>query len=684
MGRFLGGRFGNTIPISPGTAAPSGIYTSEDQYYALQEGGWTTPTGIDATGGVISDYVVGSDVYRAHVFTSTGELTVNSLATNAPDNNAEYLVVAGGGGGGGDSQSGGGGGGGFRTNLSGHPVEAAAYTLEVGTYTVTIGAGGVGGAGAAPLRAGNGGNSELYLNGTSYPDVKRVRSVGGGGSLGYEGGPPKDGSPGGSGGGGFNRSGTSNGGTGNTPTDPNHPQVQGYGGGDSPTYGAPYTGGGGGGAGRVGAPDNPSTPLTRSTGGYGLQALIAGPPLQPQPIGAPGPGSGAAGTGYFAGGGGGGGYNSTGADGGYGGGGPGNTGTSGVGISGTVSTGGGGGGAGGPAGGPGGNGGSGVVVVKYKIASIQTGTAKATGGNISYYGGKVIHTFVSSGEFINASPISDVEVVMIAGGGAGGTNIGSGGGAGGFLQGTGFTFPNNTYTITVGSGGAGRTSRGPVAPTDASNTTISYTSGTWTAPRGGYGSSYPGIGAQPGGSGGGGGSDTATGGSTNASPSTTPIGTLTAYGNAGGTSTGSYQGSGGGGAGAGGSAGSTGTGGAGGDGRQLPSTFHDPRQSPSDVSNPTPYQRGGGLGTPGPSGGFWFAGGGGGSSYPTGAAPGGAGGAGGGGAGGTDSNNPTPSDGVSAVQNTGSGGGGSGYSPTTQTTSGNGGSGIVLIAYPTS
>ena len=138
MGRFLGGRFGSIVPISPGTAAPSGVYSMPDQYYAKVDGSWTAPIGATATGGVISDYIVGSDVYRSHVFTSTGELVVSSLAAGLP-NACEYLVVAGGGGGGGESaQSGGGGAGGFRTNLSGHPVEAAAYTLEIGTYTVTV------------------------------------------------------------------------------------------------------------------------------------------------------------------------------------------------------------------------------------------------------------------------------------------------------------------------------------------------------------------------------------------------------------------------------------------------------------------------------------------------------------------------------------------------------------------
>ena len=48
-----------------------------------------------ATGGVISDYNTppGTDVYRAHIFTSSGALNVTALS-NDPDfpNTAEYLV----------------------------------------------------------------------------------------------------------------------------------------------------------------------------------------------------------------------------------------------------------------------------------------------------------------------------------------------------------------------------------------------------------------------------------------------------------------------------------------------------------------------------------------------------------------------------------------------------------------
>ena len=323
------------------------------------------------------------------------------------------------------SQAGGGGAGGFRTNLTGHPVKAADYTAEVATYTVTVGAGGPRWCRTSTISRKwfTGWQFRIFPTPVSYPSTKRVRAVGGGGGMGYT-SSPVPGMNGGSGGGAVCSPSPYSGGTGNT-TDPNHPQVQGYAGGDcTPTYGSPFAGGGGGGAGRVGAPDNPSTPLTRSTGGYGLQCLIAGPPANPQPIGAPGPGSGAAATGYFAGGGGGGSYGSTGAAGGYGGGadGGGTNIPSKNGPHGVASTGGGGGGSGYVSSyGHGGNGGSGVVVVRYKIATVST--AKATGGAISFYNGKTIHTFTSSGTFATTSDWSaaTVEYVVIGGGAAGGS-----------------------------------------------------------------------------------------------------------------------------------------------------------------------------------------------------------------------------------------------------------------------
>ena len=130
------------------------------------------PSGIQATGGVISDYTVGSTVYRAHVFTSSGTFDVSSIG--AYGSNVEYLVVAGGGGAGKSATSdrgGGGGAGGFRTNLSGHPLAGSALPVSSspGSYTVTVGGGGSGAnfTGSTSGGATSNGNPSVFSSITS-------------------------------------------------------------------------------------------------------------------------------------------------------------------------------------------------------------------------------------------------------------------------------------------------------------------------------------------------------------------------------------------------------------------------------------------------------------------------------------------------------------------------------------
>ena len=77
--------------------------------------------------------------------------------------------------------------------------------------------------------------------------------------------------------------------------------------------------------------------------------------------------------------------------------------------------------------GPGGRGGSGICVVRYKIAEVTPGI-KATGGNVSKVGSKILHTFTNSGTFAITSPITTVEILAVGGGGGGGqVNAGVGG-----------------------------------------------------------------------------------------------------------------------------------------------------------------------------------------------------------------------------------------------------------------
>jgi len=117
---------GDSNPGAAGGAVGGGLLDLFAHGYFERQGDiynapGVVPSGLTATGGVISDYTSGSDVYRAHVFTSSGALNVTALSTDpALGNDIDYLVVGGGGGAAAlhsTNASGGGGGGGLRTNM---------------------------------------------------------------------------------------------------------------------------------------------------------------------------------------------------------------------------------------------------------------------------------------------------------------------------------------------------------------------------------------------------------------------------------------------------------------------------------------------------------------------------------------------------------------------------------------
>ena len=98
------------------------------------------------------------------------------------------------------------------------------------------------------------------------------------------------------------------------------------------------------------------------------------------------------------------------------------------------------------------NGGSSVVVVRYKIAELAA-SAKATGGLISFYNNKTIHTFLASGTFtVTDSTLTSIETVIVAGGGGGGgtKSTGSYTGAGGGESGG--VYVNNSMTVSSTGG----------------------------------------------------------------------------------------------------------------------------------------------------------------------------------------------------------------------------------------
>jgi hypothetical protein len=290
----------NTAAITSIQLSPnSGNFAAGSTFY-LYGVSELTP-GVVATGGTLTS----GTSFNYHTFTSTSSFVVTSPGI------VEYLIVSGGGGGGGGDVGSGGGAGGFLTGTK---------YVTAGTYTVTIGAGGVGS--ATP------GGSNRGANGTDSSALS-ISSLGGGGggSWGSTGG-----AAGGSGGGGYTAQGAGTAG-------------QGYAGGGGVGGGNGYPQGGGGGAGAVGGTGVANSKA--GDGGIGRISTITGSAV------------------YYAGGGGGSseGSPATRGFGGQGGGGNGGSQWQSIGAdNGVANTGGGGGGAD-P--GQGGTGGSGIVILRY-------------------------------------------------------------------------------------------------------------------------------------------------------------------------------------------------------------------------------------------------------------------------------------------------------------------------------
>ena len=258
-------------------------------------------------------------------------------------------------------------------------------------------------------------------------------------------------------------------------------------------------------------------------------------------------------------------------------------------------------------------------------------------------------TVLAKGTVNERPPVQtfSVEYLAVAGGGGGGYQDAGGGGAGGFLTNTLSSINNGqSFTLTIGEGGAGGT-KNPAVVNSGDNTVIAYGSTTITAIGGGGGSSDNNVVvAASGGSGGGGagGSGTSTGGA----------GT-TGQGNAGGNGASNNQGGGGGGAGAAGqNATSSGANGGIGLTTTIISTTNATTASVGEVSGSNLY----------------FAGGGGGDNRTV---------FGSGGLGGGTNAAANP---IDAAANTG-GGGGSAYNGS-PVRGGAGGSGVIILKYGSS
>jgi hypothetical protein len=196
---------------------------------------------ISATGGYVTNYTQGGTNFTAHIFTNTAAATSLVFSVGG---DVELLVVAGGGGGGGGYQGSGGGAGGFRNFTT---------NLQAVTYTITVGAGGLGCIG----------NSTIASNGTSsliMTGAVTVVSTTGGGRGGSE-TPNANPASGGSGGGGMRGPGT------------NGISGEGYAGGSGATT-AQWPCGGGGGASSVGS--NGVAATTVGLGGLGASNSLSG------------------------------------------------------------------------------------------------------------------------------------------------------------------------------------------------------------------------------------------------------------------------------------------------------------------------------------------------------------------------------------------------------------------------
>jgi hypothetical protein len=282
---------------------------------------------------------------------------------------------------------------------------------------------------------------------------------------------------------------------------------------------------------------------------------------------------------------------------------------------------------------------------KFDMYGIKAGTAKAQGGDITITDGTYwYHAFKNSGTFtVQQGSALSVDYLVVAGGGAGGYNIGGGGGAGGYKSSTGFSCAGGSAnTVIVGAGGSVGLNRG------GSGSNSIFASVTSTGGGGGGGRSVGfGAGADGGSGGGGGGDNNGAGGS--ASPS--------GQGNAGGRGLNTTSpGGGGGGAGASG----TNT-----TGESAPGNGGNGLNTLSSWASAT------GTGSSG-----YYAGGGGGGYNA-----GDNGGAGGGGYGGGASSVNNGRAAQAGTANTGGGGGGSSNGTAASIYGGQGGSGIVIVRY---
>lgn len=167
------------INATSATLTLTNVETADEANYDVviknSEGSVTSNTAIlavdvppPAVGGTVTEVDFGGSIYRVHTFTSGGTFTVSDAIS-------ADLVIVGGGGGGATQHAGGGGAGGVLVSNS--------QTMAPGTYTITVGAGGLGNTGYnnSPFYLYNGqAGSNSSVVGSAPATVLSLSAIGGG------------------------------------------------------------------------------------------------------------------------------------------------------------------------------------------------------------------------------------------------------------------------------------------------------------------------------------------------------------------------------------------------------------------------------------------------------------------------------------------------------------------------
>ena len=152
MPRWIGNIFGNTLPSAVTQDNAKGVFFTQDQYAAKEQGGWSAPAGLMSftVPSPVESGKVSSGKYTWYEFTASGSFTVTAKAPeaahsddSAPGNQVAIVMVGGGGGGANHHGAGGGGGGLIEAhNPNGYGVIDLNPLSTPEAITVKIGSGG--------------------------------------------------------------------------------------------------------------------------------------------------------------------------------------------------------------------------------------------------------------------------------------------------------------------------------------------------------------------------------------------------------------------------------------------------------------------------------------------------------------------------------------------------------------